>query len=156
MAAHQILGRNRHCRITDRTPQQVGNTSVENAMANQLRAIWERLLKVTPISLDDDFFETGGDSLLAAEMLMSWSGGPARRYRVQFCSKPQRSASWRRGYLNGQAAAEASRSRCILAAASRPLIYFHGNFHGIGHSAISLAKLLGSGSATFYRCSARY
>ena len=31
--------------------------------------IWERLLKIAPLSLDDDFFENGGDSLLAMEML---------------------------------------------------------------------------------------
>ena len=30
-----------------------------------------------------------------------------------------------------------------------PLIYFHGNFHGTGHSAISLAKLLGADQPLF-------
>ena len=35
----------------------------------QLTALWERLLKIAPISLDDDFFEKGGDSLLAMDML---------------------------------------------------------------------------------------
>ena len=31
--------------------------------------MWERLLKVAPLSPDDDFFESGGDSLLAMDML---------------------------------------------------------------------------------------
>ena len=44
--------------------------SLENAVTNEVRAIWERLLKTSPLSLDDDFFEMGGDSLLAAEMLV--------------------------------------------------------------------------------------
>ena len=35
----------------------------------KLTEIWERLLKVAPLSPDDDFFESGGDSLLAVEML---------------------------------------------------------------------------------------
>jgi oxalate---CoA ligase len=36
---------------------------------NQLIEIWERVLKVSPVSIDDDFSEKGGDSLLAMEML---------------------------------------------------------------------------------------
>src|SRR5262249_14209624 len=36
----------------------------------QLKEIWERLLKISPVSLDDDFFVCGGDSLIAVEMLV--------------------------------------------------------------------------------------
>ena len=44
-------------------------TSETGFLVNQLTEIWERLLKVSPISIDDDFSEKGGDSLLALEML---------------------------------------------------------------------------------------
>ena len=40
-----------------------------NTLVAQLTEIWERLLKISPISIDDDFSEKGGDSLLAMEML---------------------------------------------------------------------------------------
>jgi acyl-CoA synthetase (AMP-forming)/AMP-acid ligase II/thioesterase domain-containing protein len=43
--------------------------AVDTNLITQLTAIWERLLKVSPISPDEDFFEKGGDSLLAMEML---------------------------------------------------------------------------------------
>lgn len=37
----------------------------------QLQAIWQRLLPVGRIGLDEDFYHLGGDSLLAAQMLMT-------------------------------------------------------------------------------------
>jgi len=47
----------------------VEDQSVNRQLVMQLTALWERLLEIAPISLDDDFFEKGGDSLLAMEML---------------------------------------------------------------------------------------
>ena len=51
-------------------PQSIEDTSVDGNLVIQLTEIWERLLKIAPLSLDDDFFENGGDSLLAMEMLV--------------------------------------------------------------------------------------
>jgi acyl-CoA synthetase (AMP-forming)/AMP-acid ligase II/acyl carrier protein len=50
--------------ILDAAPEQAG---VENKMHADLIQIWKRLLKRNDISLDDDFFEKGGDSLLAMD-----------------------------------------------------------------------------------------
>ena len=50
-------------------PQSIDETSVDDNLVVEMKNIWERLLKITPISADDDFFENGGDSLLAMEML---------------------------------------------------------------------------------------
>ena len=52
------------------TPQSVENTSADDPLVNELMEIWKRLLKIEHLSLDDDFFEKGGDSLLAMEMLV--------------------------------------------------------------------------------------
>ena len=36
----------------------------------QLLGLWRRLLKSGTLSIDDDFFVSGGDSLLAVDMLL--------------------------------------------------------------------------------------
>ncbi len=41
-----------------------------NTVESELLDIWQRVLKVEPISVMDDFFELGGDSLLAVAMLI--------------------------------------------------------------------------------------
>jgi oxalate---CoA ligase len=40
----------------------------EEALHASLAQLWKRVLKVNSISLDDDFFEKGGDSLLAMDV----------------------------------------------------------------------------------------
>jgi thioesterase domain-containing protein/acyl carrier protein len=52
-----------------------GTTSREAAAPSrlieyELRQLWERLLGAQNIGIDDDFFEKGGDSLLATQMLL--------------------------------------------------------------------------------------
>ena len=42
-----------------------GYTPIQIGMSH----LWSRLLKTGQVSLDDDFFQLGGNSLLAAEML---------------------------------------------------------------------------------------
>lgn len=48
----------------DRTIYIAPQTPVENALAN----IWEEVLGVKPISLHDNFFQLGGDSILSAQI----------------------------------------------------------------------------------------
>jgi acyl-CoA synthetase (AMP-forming)/AMP-acid ligase II/thioesterase domain-containing protein len=44
-------------------------SEADRMLEHQILAIWTRLLGRNDIGIDDDFFESGGDSLLAAEML---------------------------------------------------------------------------------------
>ena len=46
--------------------------SVNSELLSKLKEIWERLLKVEALSLDDDFFEMGGDSSLQRKCLLNW------------------------------------------------------------------------------------
>lgn len=48
------------------TPSQ----ALHDPLAAELTAIWSRLLEVKEVALDDDFFRLGGDSLLAARLVM--------------------------------------------------------------------------------------
>jgi acyl carrier protein len=43
----------------------LGNTAIESAIA----AIWEEILRKSPIKLDDRFLDLGGDSLMAIQVL---------------------------------------------------------------------------------------
>ena len=52
------------------TAPQTNQNSAFNTLVIQLTELWERLLKTAPVSLDDNFLEKGGDSLLAMEMLL--------------------------------------------------------------------------------------
>src|SRR5262249_49107098 len=54
--------------------QRVGSSVIgvvrnRGDVARQLVAIWEDILGIRPIGLDDDFFGLGGDSVLAVTML---------------------------------------------------------------------------------------
>lgn len=51
-------------------PSAATNASDGGALSAQLIKVWERLLETTPITIDDNFFEKGGDSLLAVEMFL--------------------------------------------------------------------------------------
>jgi oxalate---CoA ligase len=45
-------------------------TISENRLRAELLEIWKTLLETNDLSIDDDFFKRGGDSLLAAEMVL--------------------------------------------------------------------------------------
>lgn len=40
----------------------------DSEMESKLAAIWERVLEIKPIGIEDNFFDLGGDSLLAAQL----------------------------------------------------------------------------------------
>src|SRR5258708_34344205 len=78
----------RHIKIGESLPVgatgKISRSQLSEAFANRERPkeppmapleiliadIWQRLLKRTDVGMDDDFFEIGGDSLQATEMLL--------------------------------------------------------------------------------------
>jgi oxalate---CoA ligase len=129
------------------TPQLVENAP--DPLANGLLIIWERLLKTAPLSIDDDFFEKGGDSLLAVEMLLEVESLTGQKIPSSILFE----ATTIRQLARRLSASGRLRPKPLIQMNSSgtrpPLIYFHGNFHGFGHSAITLAKLLGADQPLF-------
>ena len=113
----------------------------EQPLQFQILEIWQRLLQRVDIGIHDDFFEAGGDSLLAAEMLLEVEAVIAH-------SIPQ------------SALAQASTIRQIAKIAAqdnhtgeelvtkardgtgRPFFFCHGDYSTRGFYAIRLASLL--------------
>ena len=129
--------------------QAAVNLSAENPVVDELLAVWERLLNKAPLSLDDDFFEKGGDSLLAVEMLteLEWRTGLAIPDTILFEATTIRTLSQK--LVEQRIPGPKQLIKMNSDGSQPPLIYFHGNFHGTGHSAITLAKLLGSDQPLF-------
>jgi acyl-CoA synthetase (AMP-forming)/AMP-acid ligase II/thioesterase domain-containing protein len=125
-------------------PRSLGDSATQNRLANDLVSIWQALLKTSQLSLDDDFFERGGDSLLATEMLVEielligrtvpssvlFEATTIRQLALKLSEQSELKSEFLvRMNSNGNLA---------------PLTYFHGNFYRFGHGAIMLAKALGS------------
>jgi amino acid adenylation domain-containing protein len=63
---HALVGSGGGARPVLSTPYVAPETAVEVALVE----LWEELLDVAPIGADDDFFDLGGNSLLASRMLV--------------------------------------------------------------------------------------
>jgi thioesterase domain-containing protein/acyl carrier protein len=129
---------------TQVAPPHVEDRLVDKELVKELTNLWEQLLKTAPVSVDDDFFEKGGDSLLVMEMLseLEWRTGLTIPSSILF------EATTIRQLVQKLSDRQNLQPKYLIQMNSGgdrpPLIYFHGNFHGFGQSAMTLAKLLGS------------
>jgi amino acid adenylation domain-containing protein len=103
----------------------------------KLKAIWERMLKVSPVGLDEDFFALGGHSLLAVRMLI--------QVEQRFGSRLPHSVlvehpTIRRlaAYLRGSPSAKWPALVTLQAGAPMPALFIA---HGIGGSLLSFIEL---------------
>jgi acyl-CoA synthetase (AMP-forming)/AMP-acid ligase II/acyl carrier protein len=103
--------------------------------------IWQRLLKRTDIGIDDDFFETGGDSLQATEMLLELE--EATRHRITPSEvRAQLTIRHLAGILVDAAAAKREVITRARSGQGTPLFLCHGDYTGWGFYAFRLAALL--------------
>jgi oxalate---CoA ligase len=118
--------------------------SAESILVYQLMRLWQLLLNIAPPSLDDDFFDKGGDSLLAIEMLaeLELLTGQTIPSSILFEATTIRQLAQK---LSEQTNLQTKYLIQMNSTGSQPpIIYFHGDFNGIGYSSLMLAKLLGS------------
>ena len=125
------------------------NTTTQDTLVKGLLAVWERLLKTSPLTIDDDFFEKGGNSLLATDMLFEVEALTGQTIPSsilfeattirQLAEVLSQSGGLQQKYL----------SKMNASGQRRPLIYFHGHFNAFGRHAITLANILGPDQPLF-------
>ena len=132
---------------TGNAPSQVsGDQPIDSDLVLKLTEMWERLLKVAPLSPDDDFFESGGDSLLAMDMLaeLELLTGRTIPNAILFEASTIRQLAQtlsENGHLNEK---PKTLIRLNSGGSRAPLFLFHDSFNGMGYWAIALARHLGS------------
>ena len=103
--------------------------------------IWRRLLGRGDIGVDDDFFEIGGDSLQATEMLLELE--EITRHRIAPSEVgAQLTIRQLSESLAGAAAAKREVMARVKAGRGTPLFLCHGDFCGWGFYGFRLAELL--------------
>jgi thioesterase domain-containing protein/acyl carrier protein len=103
--------------------------------------IWRRYLKRSDIGLDDDFFESGGDSLQATEMLLELEEATQQRVAP---SDVAAQLTIRRLYevLASAATSKEELLTKVKSGPGTPLFLCHGDYAGGGLYAYRLARLL--------------
>jgi thioesterase domain-containing protein/acyl carrier protein len=110
-----------------------------------LARLWEDILKTRPGALSDDFFQQGGDSLKAVELLMRIEGelGVAILPEAFFQRPTLGSLVQALDRQDGPAPVSAL-LRVQAGAGARPFFFVHGDFNGGGFHCLRLARLLGA------------
>lgn len=128
-------------------PAPTGTEGVDAMLAAQLVSVWERLLQTAPIALDDDFFDKGGDSLLAVEMLSEVERLTEQTVppSVLFEARTIRQIAQK---LSAQTARAGSVTKLNPQGTATPIIHLHGDYNG-GFYVSRLATLLGPDQPLF-------
>jgi acyl-CoA synthetase (AMP-forming)/AMP-acid ligase II len=110
--------------------------------------LWERLLRRTDIGVDENFFELGGDSLLATTMLLE----------VEAITRRRISQSALRAVLTGRQLATAILDydsaddqliTCVKKGSGTPFFFCHGDYAARGIYALKLVDLIDHDNSVF-------
>jgi acyl-CoA synthetase (AMP-forming)/AMP-acid ligase II/thioesterase domain-containing protein len=113
----------------------------------ELRDLWGRLLGTDDLGIDDDFFEKGGDSLLAAEMLLEielLTGKPYPQSELSTLTIRRMADVVTSGLKD-----EREPITQVRSGSGVPLFFCHGDFATRGLYAHKLAALLPEGQPVF-------
>ena len=136
-------------RLVDSVADIVRNIArPKNIIEFEILEVWQRLIGRTDIGVEDDFFEAGGDSLLATHMLLEVEAIIGKRVPE---SALRRSVTVRR---LGRVAEEAVSKQtelvtCARSGAGKPFFFCHGDYTTRGLYASKLADLLGHDRSIF-------
>jgi amino acid adenylation domain-containing protein len=121
-----------------------------NPLQYQLVHIWEELLGVTPVGVTENFFDLGGDSLLATRMLDAVERECGVRVRLATLASAGTVADLAQALVKEQP--PVSRAPALAFGeygTGRPFFYLHGDFDGGGFYSRNLAKHLGAKYALY-------
>lgn len=115
-----------------------------NQLHSDLLRIWSRLLESSNLTIDDDFFDKGGDSLLATELMLELRQltGKALPDSLLFESSTVRTLAQRLSEKETPVAKAAVRVGAASDGAA-PLLFFHGDWTWGGFYVEHLARKLG-------------
>jgi acyl-CoA synthetase (AMP-forming)/AMP-acid ligase II/thioesterase domain-containing protein/acyl carrier protein len=114
-----------------------------DGLQSQLIEICERLLNISPVTLDDDFFEKGGDSLLALELLGNIEQLTGQKIPTSILFEATTVRKLAQKLSEADTVSVEPVAQISENGREVPLIFFHGDTGG-GHYVKRLAKLLGS------------
>jgi oxalate---CoA ligase len=113
-------------------------------MHSELLRIWSKLLSAPTLSIDDDFFESGGDSLLATDMMLEIERcfGRSVPHSLLF------EASTIRRLAEVLSTSSELEPKAVFEVTAfdgrRPLLFFHGDWNGGGFFVKRLTRALGT------------
>ena len=119
------------------------DTSVNSSLLFRLRELWERLLNSGPLTIDDDFFEKGGDSLLAVEMLCEVERFTGQIVPTSILFEATTIRQLAQELSKGENLQPKPLIHMSANGSQAPLIFFHGDINGPGYYATRLARLMG-------------
>lgn len=107
---------------------QMASVQTEAALQAELLRLWRRLLQNDAITLDDDFFEKGGDSLLGTELIAEIEGSIGRSIPESLLFE----ASTVRGVVRRLLSPAEIKASVIVETGpvgdANPLLFFHGDW----------------------------
>lgn len=127
----------------ERPPQDAALVLPRNLLELQLASVWARLLELSPVGVNDSFFDLGGDSLLAVAMLTEVDNLLGRRAPPSALLETATIA-----HLASALAQEAHDLQASVVAVqprgTRPPFFFlHGDYLSGGFFCAGLSRLLG-------------
>ncbi len=120
----------------------------EQLLEFQIFEIWQRLLQRADIGIHDDFFEAGGDSLLAAQMLLDVETMVGHRFPPSALTEALTIHELARSAAT-DAPDDGELVTKVKDGSGTPLFFCHGDYETRGFYASKLAALLDSDQAVY-------
>jgi acyl-CoA synthetase (AMP-forming)/AMP-acid ligase II/thioesterase domain-containing protein len=126
-------------------PAEAPMTAWRSSLEIELADIWRLLLDRRAVGRDDEFFELGGDSLLAAQMLLEVERLTGRSLPADILFETATIRQLAESVVESDAAAGQGLLVTLQegAAGRTPFIFIDGDFWGGGYYARTIARLMG-------------
>jgi thioesterase domain-containing protein len=113
-----------------------------DALEDELVALWQELLGVAPISIEDDFFDLGGHSMLAAAMVARLAERFDRSIPVALLLENPTLASFADALVRASRENLPSVVPVQITGSRPPLFFLHGDFNAGGLYSARLSRAL--------------